>query len=301
LAVLRILVGAYATVWATVRLPAHLDHAHQVADRWQPVGLLAPLDGPPVDGALVGLSVGAPFVGVLFVVGWGYRLIGPLFAVAILALATLDSSWGQVFHTENLLVLHLLILAAAPAADTLTIGRHETLPGDIASERYGWPVRLAAVVVVLAYVVAGIAKLRIGGLDWLDGATLQHWVAKDNLRKALLGDAYSPFGPPLVGQRWVFPPLAVATVVIELGAWVALTGGRWRTIWVITAWVFHVAVLALMAILFPYQLSGVAFAPFFRLERIAGAVRGPTDPRPAVRRPCWVLASRAGGAGSRRR
>jgi hypothetical protein len=31
-----------------------------------------------------------------------------------------------------------------------------------------------------------------------------------------------------------------------------------------------VGVLAVMAILFPYQLSGVAFAAFFRLERLAG-------------------------------
>ncbi|MGH9228088.1 MAG: HTTM domain-containing protein [Acidimicrobiales bacterium] len=272
LAALRILVGAYATAWATVRLPAHLDHAHQVADRWQPVGLLAPLDAPPVEGVIVGLSVSAPVVGLLFTAGWRYRLVGPLFAVTILALATLDSSWGQVFHTENLLVLHLLILAVAPAAAALAVGHHGTRPDDV-DERYGWPLRLAAVVVVLAYVIAGIAKLRIGGLDWLDGDALRHWVAQDNLRKALLGDVYSPIGTRLVGHAWLVPPVAAVTLLVELGAPVALAGGRWRTAWVIGAWLFHVAVLALMAILFPYQLSGVAFAPFFRLERVAEASR----------------------------
>jgi hypothetical protein len=300
LAALRILVGAYATVWATVRLPAHLDHAHQVADRWQPVGLLAPLDAPPVDSAIVGLSVGAPLVGLLFTAGWGYRLVGPLFAVAILALATLDSSWGQAFHTENLLVLHLLILAVAPAAATLAVG-HRGTPTDDIDDRCGWPLRLAAVVVVLAYVIAGIAKLRIGGLDWLDGDALRHWVAQDNLRKALLGDSYSPFGTRLVGQAWLLPPVAVVTLVVELGALVALAGGRWRTAWVVAAWLFHVAVLALMAILFPYQLSGVAFAPFFRLERVADSAPRVVSPRPGGRRPCWGPGSRAGGAGSPRR
>jgi hypothetical protein len=300
LAALRIVVGTYATVWATVRLPAHLGHADQVAERWQPVGLLAPLDAPPVAGAIVALSVGAPVVGLLFTAGWRYRLVGPLFAVVILALATLDSSWGQVFHTENLLVLHLLILAAAPAAAALAVGHPGTRPDDV-GERYGWPLRLAAVVVVLAYVIAGIAKLRVGGLDWLGGDALRHWVAQDNLRKALLGDTYSPFGTRLVGQAWLLPPMAVVTLVVELGAPVALAGGRWRTAWVIAAWLFHVGVLALMAILFPYQLSGVAFAPFFRLERVADPARRFVNSRRGGRRLCWGPGSRAGGAGSPRR
>jgi hypothetical protein len=152
------------------------------------------------------------------------------------------------------------------------MGRRPATPGPAADGRYGWPVRLTAVIVVVAYVIAGIAKLRIGGLDWLDGDTLRNWVAHDNLRKAVLGDSYSPIGRHLVGHAWLFPPLAVLTVIVELGAGVALVGGRWRTAWVIAAWLFHVGVLALMAIVFPYQLSGVAFAPFFRLERLADHV-----------------------------
>jgi hypothetical protein len=272
LAMLRILVGVYATAWVCVRVPAHLAHADQVAGRWQPVGVLAPLGSPPADAVIVLVAVAAPLVGVLFVAGWRYGAIGPLFAVAVLLLATLDSSRGQVFHTEHLLVLHLLVLSVAPAADVLVMGRRPATPGPAADGRYGWPVRLCAVVVVVAYVIAGVAKLRIGGLDWLDGATLRNWVAHDNLRKAVLGDSYSPIGRHLVGHAWLFPPLAVLTVTVELGAWMALLGGRWRTAWVIDAWLFHVGVLALMAIVFPYQLSGVAFAPFFRLERLADRV-----------------------------
>ena len=33
------------------------------------------------------------------------------------------------------------------------------------------------------------------------------------------------------------------------------------------AWGFHVGVLALMAIVFPYQLIGLAYAPLVRCER----------------------------------
>jgi hypothetical protein len=290
LAMLRILVGVYATAWTVVRLPAHLAHTDQVVARWQPVGVLAPLESPPADPAVLLLAGAAPLLGVLFVAGWRYRAIGPLFAVAVLLLATLDSSWGQVFHTEHLLVLHLLILAVAPAADVLATGRRRATPDPAADGRYGWPVRLAAVVVVLTYVITGIAKLRIGGLDWLDGDALRNWVAHDNLRKAVLGDSYSPIGRHLVRHAWPFPPIAVLTVIVELGAWVALLGGRLRTAWVVAAWLFHVGVLALMAILFPYQLTGVAFAAFFRLERLPSASGARTSqvvpaPNPPAERP----------------
>jgi hypothetical protein len=290
LAMLRILVGVYATAWTLVRLPAHLAHTDQVVARWQPVGVLAPLESPPADTAILLVAVAAPLLGVLFVAGWRYRAIGPLFAVAVLLLATLDSSWGQVFHTEHLLVLHLLILAQAPAADVLATGRRRAPPGPAVDGRYGWPVRLAAVVVVLTYVIAGIAKLRIGGLDWLDGDTLRNWVAHDNLRKAVLGDSYSAIGRHLVRHAWLFPPLAVLTVIVELGAWVALLGGRWRTAWVVAAWLFHLGVLAAMAILFSYQLTGAAFAAFFRLERLADRVGGTwahvvIGPTPPAERP----------------
>src|SRR5918994_7429599 len=110
-------------------------------------------------------SSAAPVLGLLFVAGWRYGAVGPLFAVAMLVLATLDSAWGQVFHTENLVVLHLLILAAGPAADVLAVGRPRPRPAHATGDddpahhedlddpgrptgpdgRYGWPVRLAAV------------------------------------------------------------------------------------------------------------------------------------------------------------
>lgn len=271
LAALRIAVGAYAALWALVRLPAHLDHADQPAGRWQPVGVLAPLDSPPPDAAVVALSLLAPVLAALLAAGWAYRVVAPTGAGAVLVLATLDSSWGQVFHTENLMVLHLVVLALAPtAADALVLRRPHDPPDD---PRYGWPVRLAALVVVLTYLITGLAKLRIAGAGWIDGETLRHLVAYDNVRKGVLGDSYSPLGTTLVAHAWVFGPLAALALAVELASWTALLGGRWRTAWVAAAWSFHLGVLALMAIVFAYPLSGVAFAPFFRLEALVERTR----------------------------
>lgn len=268
LAMLRVLVGLYAVGWSLLRLPQHLAYTSQPAHRWQPPGLWALCDTPPPDLVIAILAVGTPVLGGLFVAGWRFRLLGPAFAVAVLMLATLDSSWGQVFHTENLMVLHVGIIALAPgAADALTLRQRRRVAARDDSS-YGWPVRLCAVVVVITYLLAGLAKLRSSGFAWADGTALRNLVAYDNLRKDILGDTHSPLGAALVEHGWVFPPLAVATLTVELGAGMALVGPRWRTAWVAAAWIFHLGVLALMAVLFAYQLSGIAFAPFFRLEHL---------------------------------
>lgn len=266
LALFRIAVGLYAAGWTLARLPAHLDLAERPAGRWAPVGPWSLLDAPPADAVVVLLALLAPLAGIALAAGWWHRVVAPAAAACLLAVTALASSYGQVFHTENLLVLHLLVLAMAPAADALVPGRRGWAP-DAVGERWGWPLRLASVLVVATYVLAGLAKLRIGGAGWLDGDVLRNLVAHDNLRKAVLGDAHSPLGTALVGHAWAFAPMAWATVVVELGAPVALLGGRWRTAWVAAAWAFHLGVLALMAILFPYQLLGIAYLPFLPLER----------------------------------
>lgn len=270
LAVLRILVVGYALGFLVVRAPHLVDVARlaDVApDRWAPVGPLLALDEPPSASVVVLVLVASIAAGVAALVGWRWRWSGPLFAIGFLVVTSHRSSWGQIFHTENLVALHLIVLAVAPAAVALSVDARRR-PGPAPATTSGWPVRLAAVVVVVAYVLAGVAKLRIGGPDWLIGDGLRHHVAHDNLRKALVGDVWSPLGGWAVAQAWWFGPMAVGSVAVELGAPLALLGGRWRTVWVAAAWTFHVGVVALMAIVFPYQLLGIAFAPFLPLERL---------------------------------
>ena len=127
-------------------------------------------------------------------------------------------------------------------------------------------------VTVATYVVAGVAKLRLGGgTDWLTGDRLLRLVAHDNLRKRLLADVYSPLAGPLVGHPLLFRFGAAVALVVELGAPLALLGGRVRYVWIASAWMFHVVVLAVMAVLFPYPLCGIAYASMLPVERSAGA------------------------------
>jgi hypothetical protein len=274
LAALRLLAGGFALAYLVIRWPNLVSYAGFDGRRFDPVGPVSFL-GEPLPGDIVRLLLAAAVVtGVAFVAGWRYRLSGPLFAALLLWVLTYRNSFGQVFHTENLLVLHVLILAASPAADAWSLdarGRDE--PAD--SGWYGWPVRLMCLVTVLTYFITGETKLRNAGLDWLTSDSLRNYVAYDNLRKAELGDPHSPLASVLLGHAWLFHPLAAFTLVVELGAPLALLGRRIARLWVVAAWAFHAGVLAMMAIVFPYPLLGVAFAPFFAVERLRLPFRWP--------------------------
>ena len=68
-------------------------------------------------------------------------------------------------------------------------------------------------------------------------------------------------------------PAAIATMGVELGAPIALLGRRSAVGWSVMAFGFHVGITVFMAILFPYQLLGVALAPLLPVERLDRSVR----------------------------
>jgi hypothetical protein len=268
LALLRIIIGGFALGYVIVRAPALADFSGRSDWQFAPVGIVNVLAGP-LPGTAVHLLVALTAVsGLAFVCGWRYRWTAPVFALALLWTMTYRNSWGQIFHTENLMVMHVFILALSPAADAFSLDAKRTgfAPADDA--RYAWPTRLMCAVTVLTYFISGQTKLRNAGLDWVTTDSLRNYVAYDNLRKAELGDTHSILGAFMVRHEWLFPPFAAATLAIELGAPLALLNHRLARAWAASAWLFHFGILLIMAILFPYPLAGPAFAPFFAVERI---------------------------------
>jgi hypothetical protein len=293
LAMVRILVSAYAVVWLAFALPGIAGLTDAGAARWHPVGVLAWLDTPLAAGWLwmfVALTFSA---GIAFAVGAGARVTGPIFAAAFLMVTTYRSCWGQIFHTDDLVTLHLIVLALAPAAHAWSVDarRHPSPVAPVGADfappgarganrgaparRYGWPLLLMSIITVLAYVLAGWAKLRTSGLDWITGSVLRDQIAQDNLLKELFGAPSSPLASAVLSHAWLFPPMAAFAVLVELGAPVALLGGRWRDVWVGAAWLFHLGILVLMTTFFPYPLSGIAYASMFRVERLPRTLVAP--------------------------
>lgn len=273
LATFRLLTGGFALVYLVGRIPYFLDLTRLHASRWVPPLALRPLGDPPAQGVAVVILGLAIVTGIAYTAGWRFRWTGPAFAVGLLAVMSYRNAWGHLFHTDNLVVLHVFIVGLAPSAAAWSLdARDNTEPSD--DVRFGFPLRLAAVVTVLTYVVTGIAKVRYAGGDWLSGDTLLHQIAFDNARKKVLGDDYSPLAAAFAGHPWLFRPMGALTLVVELGAPVALLGRRWAAWWSGAAWAFHVGIVALMWIAFPYPLSLIAFAPFFRIERLGERVLG---------------------------
>lgn len=271
LAMVRILVGLYSVIYLLIRSGHLLGYAHFDRARFEPVGLVNLLLDSPLDPLVVQvLTVATIACALPFMLGWRYRIFGPLFAALLLWTLTYRHCWGFVWHTENMLVLQVLILGVVPAsadAWSLDARRMRSQPAGEGTE-YGWPLRLMCVLVVITYMLAGYAKLRNGGLGWMWSDDLLHHIAIDNARKLLLGDWYSPLAGPLMSFDGLFKVLALFTVVMELGAPVALINRRFAAAFVLVAWGFHVGVVALMMIGFPFQLCGIAYACFFRSERI---------------------------------
>lgn len=271
LAVLRVVVCGFALIWVVGFAPMLLPPLWFPAERFEPVGVISLLDSPLSPG--VGLAIWAltGLLGVAALLGWRYRVIAPVFAFGLLWVTSYRNAWGMIFHSENLLIMHMLILAVLPASDawSLDARRDPTIRarGRETHARYGWGPRLLATITALTYVLAGVAKLRNAGFAWLDGEVLLSHVAWDNLRKIELGDLHSPIGAALLAYPAVFVPLAWGSMILELGAPIALFGPRLARIWAAAMWAFHLGVLVIMAIAFMYPLSGVAFAPLFEVER----------------------------------
>ncbi|HVV83997.1 MAG TPA: HTTM domain-containing protein [Kofleriaceae bacterium] len=269
---MRILTGLFVLGYVLIRGWTLWHLAAMPRRDFAPVGLARYLHHPLDAAAHHAIVVAMAVLAVTYTAGLFHRWLAPPFAVALLWVMGYRSSFGMLFHTDNLLVMHVAVIALAPAADAWSVDAwrraRRGLAPAAAAEAHGWPLRLLAALTCLTYFIAGVAKLKLGGWAWAHGDQLREQVAIDNVRKALLGSPMSPLARPMLAHGRLFAVMAVMSLTVELGAPLALLHRRIAAVWSIAAWGFHLGVLALMAILFPYPLAGLAYAPFFRLERL---------------------------------
>jgi hypothetical protein len=269
LATLRFLSGLFSVVYLAVR-------GHVLADfrvepgAFAPVGVVAWLHAPLPPPLVFALYAAALLSGIAFTLGARFVVSGPLFALLMLWVTSYRNSWGMIFHTDNLLVVHLAVIAQSDAAAVLSLDarRRGTLPAS--DPRFGWPLRLISATTTFAYLLAGIAKLKITGWSWMDGDVLRNYIAYDGMRKSQLGSVHSPFGGWIVQYAWPFPALSALTMLLELSGPFTLLVPSLARLWALGLYGFHIGVFASMAIAFPYPLSGVAFASLFACERLWG-------------------------------
>jgi hypothetical protein len=273
LALLRILIGLFALhemvdhYWAWVKVGRTSESL------FAPVGVVSILDKPlPPEIFQVLLSI-CIIVNVVFILGWQHRCTGPVFALLLLFVLSYRNSWSMIYHSANLVVLHVLILGLTPSADALSLDawrrRRAGMENPALSWQYGWPIRLICAVTVATYLLSGVAKVAGPlGWSWATADSLRSQVAADALRKEVLGDSGSPLFYAVYDETWLFAVLAVGSLAMELGAPLVLFDRRLGWAWAIATFLMHWGIFAIMGITFAYQLSGLCFASFFPIERV---------------------------------
>jgi hypothetical protein len=218
---------------------------------WAPVGPLRVFDAAPLGP--VPVQVSSIVLGIL-ALGWagGLRGVGPVVALGFWGWAAWRSSWGGVAHDLHLLVIHALVLGLS-RCDAPALLR-----------------RLAALTAA-TYVVAGVAKLRDPG--W--AAHLVEQLSYVELLRQLFEPERSI---PLI--RWLIdhPRLLEATgwmtIVLELGAPIALLSPRASLVWTLAVVAMHQAIVLGMGINFHYLSLGLAFVATVQVEALRRGFEG---------------------------
>jgi hypothetical protein len=187
------------------------------------------------------------------------RLLGLAVALLYLEWMVVAFSYGKVDHDRFGFLVLLFVLP--------TVGRARQ--GDrTPSEAAGWAVSMTVLAVVATYFLSAFAKLRFGGLDWVDGATLTRAVVRR-------GTAVST---PLLDHAWVLHAFQYVLVGVELLVSPLLLV-RWRderVTWLLVAgfYGFHVMTFLTITIVFlPHCVALLALLPLerFVVRRVAAA------------------------------
>jgi hypothetical protein len=289
LAAVRIAVGLYLIDQLTRFEGAFTAIARTHPSQWRPVGPLKLWPGP-IDPALFDRWHEAHVVlAWLFVLGFAHRFVTPLYALSSLHFFAYRTAWGGALHSDNLVVFHLFCLALGPATAAWSVDAwmQRTWPGRFRWLRwpelprddwgYGWCLKLMCGVTTITYLLAGVAKLIGGdGLGWASGKMLLDQIGNDALFKELVS---SGGATPMVTEvyrnsAWLVVP-ATLTLVVEVGAPLALLDKRLGWLWSLGALGMHHGILMIMGINFPYPVTGVAFLSFFPLERWVRVLTAP--------------------------
>lgn len=182
------------------------------------------------------------------------RLLGSLVAVLYLEWMLIAFSYGKVDHDRFGFLVLLAVLPTVGAAS-----RRDRGP----SEAAGWAVRVTALAVVATYTLSAVAKLRFGGLDWADGATLTRAVVRRGTGAST----------PLLAHPWVLHAFQYVLLAVELLV-APLLLVSWRdprVIWGLVGgfYAFHLMTFLTISIVFlPHCVALLALLPLERLTRI---------------------------------
>ena len=256
-AVLRVVVLLFVPVDVLLTTTWVRGHAQVPGELYVPLrlGRLLPLPtpGPWVEVLQVVLVAAALVAALLAVRDRLPRVAGWAVAGLYLQWMVVAMSYGKVDHDRFAFLVALFVLPSVGRAGLRSRER---------SEAAGWALSMIALAVVATYVLAAVAKLRFGGVDWAEGATLTRAV----LRRS------TPLSEPLLDLPFVLHAAQYAILVLELVV-APLLLVRWRDerrTWALAVGFlgFHLMTFAMITIIFlPHCVALLALLPLERLVR----------------------------------
>ncbi len=225
------------------------SHAAVPGELYRPlvVGRILPL---PVPGPLLVPAVMWLLLGCAAVAAFNRapRLLGAAVFVLYFEWMVIAMSYGKVDHDR---FAFLVALAVLPTVGPARWG--DRTPDEAA----GWAVRCIQVAVVLTYFLSVFAKLRFGGIEWLNGATLVRAVIR---RKTFLSE-------PLLDYPWILRATQYGIVLFEMLSPLLLVRGRVGKLFLAGAVVFHLVTFASIGIIFlPHVMCLLSFVELERLN-----------------------------------
>ena len=133
-------------------------------------------------------------------------------------------SYADVHHPEALWAIFLLVLAFSPSGESLSIdalrrrrrdGTAATAPESLVDTAM-WPLKLMHVLLAMTYFSTGMTKLLSGGLEWMNGYTLQSYLFQDAIPRDM------PLGIWLAQHHDLVVVLSVFTILFEVFFFVSL-------------------------------------------------------------------------------
>jgi hypothetical protein len=153
-------------------------------------------------------------------------------------------SYGKVDHDRGDFVLALLLLPTVGLAH---------LDDKRLSEAAGFALRAVQLGAIATYFLSSVAKLRFGGPEWVNSATLVRAVVRRG----------TPIGELFLHTPWLLHVGQWVIMSAELLSWVIFVlPERWRRLMVLAWYLFHAGVYATITIAFwPHLVMMLAFLP----------------------------------------
>ena len=197
IAALRTVAYLFVPVDVLLTTPWVVQHAQVPGELYEPL-LLGRLLHLPTPGGWVELLRWLLVASALVAAtGRLPRALGTVVAVLYLEWMVVAFSYGKVDHDR---VGFLVLLAVLP---TVGAARYRD---RTPSEAAGWAISMTTLAVVATYFLSAFAKLRFGGLDWVNGATLTRAVVRRG----------TPLSTPLLDHAWVLHAFQYVLIGIEL-------------------------------------------------------------------------------------